>query len=426
MTKNNIAAANRLVISTKGRSNIRQRDVIDAATKTYNKNIVSNVPYTVRLSYAYKRKNFLDLQTVFNNLGAPQLFFTFSCNDYSPDFTAATGTQYPWEDPVLFANHFNRKWNHFFNTYVLGHFAKMIGDVKDFSWVLEIQDRGSPHIHCVLWTEKSLQELVRFNVITCKLLPRRAADDPLLHDLILKHQTHICNPVYCKLGENRTCCFGYPKQAAPRTEFVGGSCIYERRVEDMNINNYNSYLLAVWRANMDIQYNCNDFDSMSEEPEFFLAHDTYNAGSKNSATRALNESRLLQELKLKTDMPVMLIQNLHVSSGWVNGTIAQVKEIDEETVLLSKEGPDGDELTLWIQKISRSVPETSYLRSQFSIVPAFASTIHKAQRTTIDSVAIYLDDMIAHGQLYVAMSRIRKSENLYFFGAELPLRIKRK
>ncbi|KAI8332543.1 hypothetical protein BD560DRAFT_341203 [Blakeslea trispora] len=34
--------------------------------------------------------------------------------------------------------------------------------------------------------------------------------------------------------------------------------------------------------------------------------------------------------------------------------------------------------------------------------------------------------MMSHGQLYVAMSRVRKSENLFFFGSELPLRIKRK
>ncbi|OBZ80362.1 ATP-dependent DNA helicase PIF1 [Choanephora cucurbitarum] len=125
-------------------------------------------------------------------------------------------------------------------------------------------------------------------------------------------------------------------------------------------------------------------------------------------------------------MPVMLIQNLHVSSGWVNSTIAQVKKIEEKHVLLSKEEPDGDEMTLWIQRISKSVPGTSYLRSQIPIVPAFASTIHKAQRVTIDSVAIYFDDIISHGQLYVAMSRVRKSENLFFFGSELPLRIERK
>ena len=34
--------------------------------------------------------------------------------------------------------------------------------------------------------------------------------------------------------------------------------------------------------------------------------------------------------------------------------------------------------------------------------------------------------MMSHGQLYVAMSLVRKSENLFFFGSELPLRIKRK
>ncbi|OBZ80644.1 hypothetical protein A0J61_11307, partial [Choanephora cucurbitarum] len=204
---NNIAAANRLVISTKGRSNIRQRDVIDATTKTYNKNIVSTVPYVVRSSYAYKRRNFLNLQTVFNNLGAPQLFLTFSCNDHSPDFAAATDTRYPWEDPVLFINHFRRKWNYFFNIYALSHFA--------------IQDRGSPHIHCVLWTEKSLQELIRLNVTTCNesLVPLVEADTILAR--------------YCKRGRNITCRFAYPKQPARRTEFV-----------------------VVWRADMNIQYNC--------------------------------------------------------------------------------------------------------------------------------------------------------------------------
>ena len=61
---------------------------------------------------------------------------------------------------------------------------------------------------------------------------------------------------YCKLAENRGCRFGYPKQPAPPTEFVGESCIYDRGVEDMYINNYNPYLLTVWRANMDIQYSC--------------------------------------------------------------------------------------------------------------------------------------------------------------------------
>ena len=59
---------------------------------------------------------------------------------------------------------------------------------------------------------------------------------------------------YCKLAENKKCRFGYPKQPAPRTEFVEDTCIYERGVQDMNMNNYNPFLLATWRANMDIQW----------------------------------------------------------------------------------------------------------------------------------------------------------------------------
>ncbi|OBZ80249.1 hypothetical protein A0J61_11702, partial [Choanephora cucurbitarum] len=45
---------------------------------------------------------------------------------------------------------------------------------------------------------------------------------------------------------------------------------------------------------------------------------------------------------------------------------------------------------------------------------------------TIDCVGIHLDNMLSNGQLYVAMSRVRKIEDLYFFGAEMPLNIKRK
>ncbi|KAI8635832.1 hypothetical protein BD408DRAFT_331498, partial [Parasitella parasitica] len=82
----------------------------------------------------------------------------------------------------------------------------------------------------------------------------------------------------------------------------------------------------------------------------------------------------------------------------------------------------------WLQRISRQVPGTSYVRIQFPIIPAFASTIHKSQSMTIYCVGIHLDNVLTHGQqlYYVAMSRVKDSSNLYFFGADLPLKIKRK
>lgn len=171
-----------------------------------------------------------------------------------------------------------------------------------------------------------------------------------------------------------------------------------------------------------------DFAAFPGEGFDIEAQDSY-VGTKGTARLALKETRLLQILHLKVDMPVMLIQNLNVSQGWVNGTLAMIEAIEEENICLKKtitdEYDNEREIIYWVQRIIRQVPGTSYTRTQFPIVPAFASKIHKSQSATIDCVGIHLDNMLTHGQLYVAMSRVRKAEDLFFFGAEAPLSIKR-
>lgn len=149
--KKNISSANHFVACSKGRGTLKKKDIFNSATKKLNRNIVSIVPPTIRSSYAYKRKNFLNLQTIFQRLGAPQLFITITCNDTSDDFKGLNkDVKKPWEDPVIFAMHWKRKWQYFFHKTILKHFAQQIGGIKEFSWVLEVQDRGSPHIHMVL------------------------------------------------------------------------------------------------------------------------------------------------------------------------------------------------------------------------------------------------------------------------------------
>jgi len=52
-------------------------------------------------------------------------------------------------------------------------------------------------------------------------------------------------------------------------------------------------------------------------------------------------------------------------------------------------------------------------RLQFPVRVAFAMTINKAQGQTFDRVGLYLrSPVFAHGQLYVALSRIRKFDDL--------------
>lgn len=124
--------------------------------------------------------------------------------------------------------------------------------------------------------------------------------------------------------------------------------------------------------------NKKEFQELEGESMTISAVDIYGGGSKHGAIRALKETGLLKELQVKVNMPVMLIHNLRVSGGWVNGTLAKILEVDDENILLARYTSDEEE-TIWIQKISRTVPGTSYVRTQFPIVPVFATTIHKAQ-----------------------------------------------
>lgn len=143
--KHNIASAERRQVSTKNKGMLRQGDVVNTnsdGTKSFKKSESSFVPPSIRTSYSYQRKKHLDVKTIFQNLGEPQIFMTFTCDDTEETMKRATGLNAPWEDPVLFALHFKRKWTTFFSKYVLAKWGFKIGGIKDFCWVVEIQDRG--------------------------------------------------------------------------------------------------------------------------------------------------------------------------------------------------------------------------------------------------------------------------------------------
>lgn len=154
---------------------------------------MSAVPPQIKSSYAYKRQNFLDLQCIFENLEPPQLFVTFLCDDNSEDFKNLTaGTKNPWDNPVTFEFHWKRKWLKFFNDYILGHFADQIKGIKEHNWVMERQDRESPHIHLALWTEATVEELIKMKVVHTWFPKGNSSRDSLMYHLVNKHQLHSC------------------------------------------------------------------------------------------------------------------------------------------------------------------------------------------------------------------------------------------
>ena len=130
------------------------------------------------------------------------------------------------------------------------------------------------------------------------------------------------------------------------------------------------------------------------------------------------------ELTLKEGAQIMLLNNDSLGR-WVNGTIARIKKIDAKEERLTVIMPDHCEEEVvpykWDlfhftvdSKSGRVVPVSVGTFTQMPVRLAWAITIHKSQGLTFDRAVIDLTHRtFAHGQLYVAISRLRTLDGLF-------------
>ncbi len=128
-------------------------------------------------------------------------------------------------------------------------------------------------------------------------------------------------------------------------------------------------------------------------------------------------------LELKVGARVMMLNNDSLGR-WVNGTMAQIKKIDVKNEMLTVTLPDGrdEEVTPFPWEMFRFELDAGakYLNAvsigqftQIPVKPAWAITIHKSQGLTFDRAVIDLSrGTFSHGQLYVAISRLRTLDGL--------------
>ncbi|XP_061337918.1 uncharacterized protein LOC133284825 [Gastrolobium bilobum] len=122
------------------------------------------------------------------------------------------------------------------------------------------------------------------------------------------------------------------------------------------------------------------------------------------------------KLILKVNVSVMLLRNIDQSRGLYNGTRLLISRLGncfvEGTVLI---GSNIGETVLIIPRMTMSPSSHSFpihfQRRQFPLVVSFAMSINKRQGQSLSHVGIYLSKPVfTHGQLYVALSRVKSKQ----------------
>ena len=118
------------------------------------------------------------------------------------------------------ARHVDYQFNTFLKTFLISDVAPL-GKIKDWFYRVEYQQRGSPHIHMMLWLENAPifgvdkdEDVISFidQIITCET----PSDNPELLDLV-NRQTHRHSHT-CRKKSKNICRFNYPQPPMRTTQ----------------------------------------------------------------------------------------------------------------------------------------------------------------------------------------------------------------
>ncbi|XP_071740490.1 uncharacterized protein [Rutidosis leptorrhynchoides] len=122
-------------------------------------------------------------------------------------------------------------------------------------------------------------------------------------------------------------------------------------------------------------------------------------------------------LILKVGVPVMVLRNVDQSSGLCNGTRLQITELGDKMIQAKiLTGTHVGTITcvprMLIVPSDKRIP-FRFQRRQYPLSVCFAMTINKSQGQSLSHVGLFLQrPVFTHGQLYVALSRVRSKSGL--------------
>ena len=125
-------------------------------------------------------------------------------------------------DPVTCARHFDFQFNTFLKQFLMSNYAPL-GKIQDWFYRVEHQQRGSLHIHMLIWLEGAPvfgvdkdEDMTSFidQIITCQ----KPVDDTTLLNLV-NRQTHRHSHT-CRKKSNKVCRFNYPQPPMRSTQIL--------------------------------------------------------------------------------------------------------------------------------------------------------------------------------------------------------------
>lgn len=125
----------------------------------------------------------------------------------------------------------------------------------------------------------------------------------------------------------------------------------------------------------------------------------------------------VHKLSLKVGAIVMLLRNMNAKQGLCNGTRLMVKQMKDNVLDLEVLTGQFKGERIYLPRINLTPSDANLpfilKRRQYPVRLAFSMTINKVHGQTFEMVRIDLQKPVfSHGQLYVAMSRVRLFQGL--------------
>src|SRR6516162_7600642 len=153
--------------------------------------------------------------------GKPTIFLTVTFSEAWPQYQRILADQgcrdtLPSNRPWDAVNYYYERWlnlkrHHLRKPRITGY-----GVLKEMVERHEFQLRGAIHTHSLLWTQRTIDELIAKDFIRADLPDPTL--EPELHELVRLNQIHNCAQIDCRRGlqDDEPCRKGFPAPLEPR------------------------------------------------------------------------------------------------------------------------------------------------------------------------------------------------------------------